>query len=387
MARIKTNELARRVQLDGLDRTVCHLQESLDKGLLRPADFHIRPLFEALVPDGREWIDTYCRKGNDGGFLMEAGAVDTAAFRNISGQVVYSATMEAYVLASQIGARLCRTIQTQLNGEKIPGISQLGDKSEIVGEGQPYPLVGVGEDWVDTPETIKRGLIVPITKEALFFDRTGLLLDRCRAVGESIGINKEKRILDMVLGVTNNYKWKGTAYDTYQATTPWINTTASNSAAAFIWTKMDAVLQIFQALTDPNTAEPIVINPRQIICNGAYTAGINAILNATQVIFDQNANAGTAQYQTWTPNPIGRYEIFSNGLINARYTAGSVTATSWFCGDFQRAFAYMENWPITVEQDTGGDLNFSHDIVMRFKASERGVPAVMDPRYVNISNA
>ena len=80
----------------------------------------------------------------------------------------------------------------------------------------PYPHLGFGEDYIETPSTTKRGFIVPVTKEAIFFDRTHLVLSRAAEVGEVLGLNKEKRLIDLVIGVTNNYKWKGTTYNTYQ---------------------------------------------------------------------------------------------------------------------------------------------------------------------------
>jgi hypothetical protein len=55
----------------------------------------------------------------------------------------------------------------------------------------------------------------------------------------------------------------------------------------------------------------------------------------------------------------------------------------WFIGDFRRALAYMENWPITVAiSPPGSEADFNQDIVVRFKASERGAAAVINPRYV-----
>ena len=87
----------------------------------------------------------------------------------------------------------------------------------------PYPQLGFGEDYIETPSTTKRGFIVPVTKEAIFFDRTHLVLSRAAEVGEILGLNKEKRIIDVVIGATNNYKWKGTTYNTYQTSAPWIN--------------------------------------------------------------------------------------------------------------------------------------------------------------------
>ena len=64
----------------------------------------------------------------------------------------------------------------------------------------PYPSLGLGEDYIETPSTTKRGFIVPVTQEAIFFDRTHLILQRAAEVGEILGLNKEKRLLDLVIG-------------------------------------------------------------------------------------------------------------------------------------------------------------------------------------------
>jgi hypothetical protein len=53
---IKYRELRRRFDLDGAERTVQHLSEALRERHLRPEDFSLRDLAEALVPDGREWV-------------------------------------------------------------------------------------------------------------------------------------------------------------------------------------------------------------------------------------------------------------------------------------------------------------------------------------------
>ena len=69
-------------------------------------------------------------------------------------------------------------------------------------------------------------------------------------------------------------------------------------------------------------------------------------------------------------------------LVDHGVTAANA-AGYWYLGNFRKAFAYMENWPITVTQSaSGSEADFEQDIVVRFKASERGVPAVLNPRYV-----
>jgi len=86
-------------------------------------------------------------------------------------------------------------------------------------------------------------------------------------------------------------------------------------------------------------------------------------------------------------NPLGNYRVVESRLAYRRIVASGVAAAEakkyWFIGDFKKAFAYMENWPITVTQSpANSEADFSQDIVVRFKASERGAAAVINPRYV-----
>jgi hypothetical protein len=79
--------------------------------------------------------------------------------------------------------------------------------------------------------------------------------------------------------------------------------------------------------------------------------------------------------------------VFESRLAYRRIVASGVASADakkwWFIGDFRKAFAYMENWPITVTQaPLGSEADFNNDVVLRFKASERGAAAVLNPRYV-----
>ena len=84
------------------------------------------------------------------------------------------------------------------------------------------------------------------------------------------------------------------------------------------------------------------------------------------------------------------YQVQESRLMYRRLLAAGVTNPQavWFLGDLQKAFAYMENWPITVSQSTlNSEAEFTQDIVVRFKASERGAAAVLNPRYVVMSTS
>lgn len=376
---INCRELKRRYELDGPQQTVRHLSEALREGHLKPADFSLRDLAESLVPDGRQWVaELDPRRG--GTALLEAGeAVDVTAFTNITGQVIYSKILAGMQNEEFVASRLVETVPTRLDGEKIPGIGQLGDQAQVVQPGMPYPSVGFGEDWIETPSTTKRGFIVPITKEAIFFDRTNLVLRNAEQVGQSLGLNKEKRILDVLIGAVNNFKWQGVEHDTYQAAAPWVNVVSGNALAD--WTNLDAVEQAFADITDPNTGEPILIRGNTLLVPPALRATALRVIGATQVRMGDLASGSGVT--TVSANPVSNYQVESSRLLKARLAAAGLATDTWFAGDFRRAFAYMENWPITVTQaPQNSEADFSQDIVLRFKASERGAAAVIEPRAV-----
>ena len=94
------------------------------------------------------------------------------------------------------------------------------DAVGVVASGMPFPHAGFGERYIEAPSTTKRGFIVPVTKDAIFFDRTHMLLKNAAEVGEALGVNKEKRIAQLIAGITNNYKENGSSFNTYQTAAP-----------------------------------------------------------------------------------------------------------------------------------------------------------------------
>jgi hypothetical protein len=379
---IKYRELKRRYDLDGPRRTTAHLSEALTQRQLRPEDFSIRDLAESLVPDGHEWVRSLDPRTASGVSLQEASeGVDVTAFLNVTGQVIYSRMMDSYLQDAFVMSRLVETIPTRFDGEKIPGIAGLTGNDEEVHPGMPYPHLGFGEDYIETPGTTKRGYIVPVTREAVFFDRTHLVLSRASEVGELLGLHKEKRLLDLLIGASNNYKWRGTAYNTYQTSAPWVNVKAGNELVD--WTNVDAAEQLFADMLDPNTGEPVLIKATTVLVMPAYRHAANRVFSASEIDYTASGAATT----TRAANPLHGYRVYDSRLAYRRIiNAGQIASDAakwWFVGDFRRAFAYMENWPITVTQSgAGSEADFNQDIVMRFKASERGAAAVINPRYV-----
>jgi hypothetical protein len=375
-------DIKRRYELEGAQNTIKHLGEALRDKHLRPDDFSLRDLAEALIPDGPQWVRGLDPRNSDGSRLLESGdGVDVTAFLNVTGQVIYARILEAYSQEAFVVSKLVETIPTRLDGEKIPGVTGLADDLDQIRPGMPYPSLGFGEDYIETPATEKRGLIVPVTKEAIFFDRTNLVLSRAAEVGELLGLNKEKRLLDLVIGATNNYKWRGASYDTYQSSGAWVNTLTGN--ALVDWTNVDAAEQLFAGMLDPNTGEPVLIQANTVLVMPAYRHAALRVFYAPEVRYTASGSATT----TIAANPLGNYQVYDSRLAYRRILATGASESAakqwWFMGDFRKAFAYMENWPITVAQSPlGSEADFNSDIVVRFKASERGAAAVLNPRYV-----
>lgn len=392
VALINARELSRRIQLEGVEATLIHLEDAFAEGHLTPQDFSIRDLAEATIfsgtgePIGREWVRRLGPQKSGGMVRLEAeDGVDATAFLNISGQLAYNSVMQGYNQEIFIGDQLVETIQTDLSGERIPGITGVSDPSDdTVHPGMPYPHLGFGEDYVDTPATTKRGFIISILKETIFFDRTNEVTSRGRTVGEVLARRKEKRILDTVMGILNTFKWRGTTYNTYQSAAPWINMKGSNAVdPGNGWVQIDAMEQLFVDMLDPNTGEPITIEPRQILHMPARRQQFRQVLNGDMV------RTTTGAYSTYRNDMIGSYQLLSSRFAYRRLIAAGESAANskdyWYAGDFKKGFVYMQNWPITVVQSPqNSEAEFNQDIVFRMKASERGVAAVRDPRAVAI---
>lgn len=388
MKLVNKRELKRQYELEPR-RCVQQLQESLESKKLRPEHFSVRDLFESLVENGRELLEqmSYRKSGGlgmrDVSLLEFAGAVDTSAFSSITGQIIYNRIKEAYDDPAFIWQDLCTTVQTQfLDGERIPEIGRIGDKAEIVEEGAIYPNVGLNEAFIDTAPTKKRGFIVPVTREIVIADRTGVLLKYAGEGGFWLGRNKEKRVLDVVTGITNNYKRNNTATNTYLTAGAYINDQTGNalSGAGNEWRALELAELLFDAITDPNTGEPIAVVPDTLIVPSALKRTANRIVGATEVVtVDNRANAATTR--TVSPNPYAGsgIKVVSSPYIKSR----NGSATKWFFGKPKEAINYMEVWDVeTLQAASNSEAEFIQDILMRFKCSERGVAQVVEPRVM-----
>lgn len=370
---------------DDRGAAVQSITELLESGDLKPDQFSLRQLFESTVEDGREILDMIDPRRKSGGRDLReaANAVSTSDFSNITGQIIFSKIKEGYTNPQFLWPELVDQQQTPFPyGERIPGVGPIGDKMDAVGEGKEYPVAGLNEEYIDIPATAKKGLIVDVTREAVVFDRTNLVLKQASDLGYSHGLQLEKRVLDVATGQVNNYKRNGVATNTYLGSGAYIN---SGSNTLTDWTSIQTAELLFDAITDPNTGEPVVLQAASLLVPSALKRSANRILTASEIgHVDNQANASTVR--TVGSNPLDKgfygqpkYGVLSNAFVKARTSS----ASTWFFGDFKKAFCRFFNWDMEIT--TAADNNeqmFRRDIWMSHKVSVRDVISVLEPRYV-----
>lgn len=370
------------------------LRESFAKKALRPADFDLGALFVECFG----W-ETYveCRGGKrlandvftEQRLAENQGAVSTSAFQNISGQVVYSAIMDKYDSEENVFTKLIPEEQVTngtLDGEKIAGLTEMGDEIAVRNELQPYQLAGVGENWIYAPAAKDRGIIVPVSWEAVFADRTGRLLEYCGDVGKWAGVNREKRAIDCVIDentTAHRYNWRTAGaiatYGDNSGSHSWDNLAASNTLVD--WTDIDTAEQLFNGLVDPFTGEPIVAEARHLVVAKGLEKTAMRIASATELRVTTPGYAVSANpNQTVVANPYaGKFEIVSSRLLGARLA----TDTDWFLGDITKLAKYRVAEKMNVlPAPSGNHDEFHRRVVQQYRVNERGAYYVREPRVM-----
>lgn len=392
---IKGQSLKQLYESLGPVECVGRLQEGLQKKVFRPEDFSLRDLAESFVGPG--WVRSLnpLNTARYGAVpIQEAGdGVDISAFSNITGQILFTKILEGWQDATMIAENLFNTVQTEFDGEKLPWLSHpYSEGDQDIHPGKPYPETAFGERFIQTPHTTKKGEIVSITKEMVYFDRPGQALTRANEIGKYVGYQKEQICLKVLLGLVNNYNLNGTSYNTYLTAGSWVN--SQSSAPLVDWTSINEAFVLFQNILDPDTSLPIVTEPKALFVMPARLFTARRITAATEVRSTSPSFAaspaadspGNVQMISGNPLPWS-LEVFTSPIAYQLLLNSGLTAAQaqdyWYMGDFKRSLWYMQNWPLQLEQAPPNNIAmFERDLVVRVKASEKGYPVVDEPRYL-----
>ena len=317
-----------------------------------------------------------------------AGANSTAAFLNITQQFAYTTVLDAYDIPSRVFSGAIPTRQSKFKNERVPGISHIGDESDVVEENKPFPEVGVSEDWIDTPMTKKRGMVARASKECVFFDQTGEFMNRLSFLGDWLGVNDEKRAIACIADTgetkTNEYRytWRNTKIATYgdnSGTHTWDN--LAGSLTLVDYNSINTAWQVLVGIRDPYTGEPQNVNMKHICVPPAlaFTVpfALKGMVRRTAPGYATSGNpAGTE-----IPNPTGDIVGNLQTLTSQLFRDATGSDANWFIGDIGAAFEQIENWPLTVNTlGAGSQLEFDNDVIFQSRVSKRSTFNTKQPR-------
>jgi hypothetical protein len=383
----------------------------------KPEDFSLRELAEGLLGSAWRIMFDDSQRGTlakmtaarslveQGAGLMESTGfgLDPTAFLNINtftsvvGGLIEVKILESFQNPQLIADTLAPAEPTKLNGQKIIGLQSMGDLARKRLPGESHTRAQFGERWVQTPETRENALAVDVLKEAVFFDLTSDVLNMASSVGDALAYRKELEVIDSVIGVTNNFNYNGTAYNTYQTskTLGYLNDISNPMTD---WTSFQAYVLQFMRVEDPHTGKRIMIQPNTILVLPAKIATANMILNATAI--ERRTGAGATTPQT-TSNPLfaaqgaanpygGQFQIVTSPLLEVRALAAdglnlaqNVADEYWWMMQSGKSFKYMQNYPLTISQAAPNQYEMlDKGIVASYFANERGIPAIVSPWHV-----
>lgn len=377
-------ESRRRVrQGKALPKGMIAFQEGINRGQATLLDFGLRPLFEALVPGGQHHIK---HMGSHRDYMnlcgqisfTEADGTTSRDFADVTHELLSATAMAAYSRPIFIGSQLVTTMPSDLKTERMAKMAALGDEAGIVAEGEPFPIAKRGTDYVDIGEAKKRGFQLPITREAVFFNRTQQAIDDATEVSTAMALRKERRILDVVTGQVQNWQPKQSNLSTNTFQTggggdAFDNTVSSNGLTNYL--AIDAVRAKARNMVDPSNGERIVLGPMpQTLIPDEISGQVYAWMNAPE----HRETVGSIQ--TVGPNPVQRYQqsVVTNEYVSERTGSG----TTWFHGNAPKAFVYKEHWAYSlIRVPANSHYMATHDLVADLVASEFGDPFVVNPRY------
>lgn len=310
-----------------------------------------------------------------------AEAMHAAGMPILTGQLLHPVFIKAYEYNLGSVLQLVQEVTSKRSTEKIPGITS-HDNLELVPEGEPFEESGGLEKYADIKNN-KYGKKISLTKEAVLFDQTGLILDRARKIGVKTGIHLQQFVIQKVCdyatvatgeGANKSLVINGTARTMYADTHASWDTYANDNLgnAVLSHNSLVAALALFAGLKD-DTGDLVMVNPRFLIVPAAL------LVTAKELV------GSDMQYDTANR----AMNVFKNAftIVSSPYI-DLTSSTAWFVGDPTMQTRLQWVWkPRTESLGATSQIAFDSDIVSQFKCSYFAGIGSTDYRYVVKGNA
>ena len=396
---------------------------------IKAEQFSVAELAEAIVGANRRFFFDPANQGSMSGALqhrmlveqqypgdrralLEATGVgvdptaflDINAFTSVVGGLIEVKILENFQSPMFLAEALMPAMPTKLNGQKVFNAARIGDHAIRRVPGEPHARAQFAERYVTTPATRENSLAVDVYKETVFYDLTGNILEMAASVGEWLGYRKELDVIDCFIGVTSQssgvsaFNYGGTTYNAYSASQTIGKSTLVNqqSNALNDWTNIESSWLLFARMQDPETGTRVLTNPNVIVVNPAKLNTAKLILGAARTEVRTSggttqATAPTLQVRDTPALPTATKSRFTGRRSSStRCTDATGLNLSqsnanlyWWHFERGRPFKYMQNWPLTTWQFSGGQYELlDKGIVATYGANERGIPSVWSPWHV-----
>jgi hypothetical protein len=317
------------------------VHDVIESKKMRPEDFSIREIYEAVTSD---------------------------MFPQITGELINAKVIDGYSTAATIGDQLVTTVPSKLEVETIVGFTDV-DTPEIVPEAAPYNAGTIGEKYV-TIRNIKYGKLMAVTEEAIMFDRTGQLLTRAQRIGEKAAYYKEQLIVEKAIDVNSDaYAVSGTPGVVFRAAASGNHKINSRTATPFGEAGLEEAYKLMHNMTDDN-GDYVVINPSGLTCLIPQDLYVEALQMVQSTLVPENTDNAVNIYK-------GAFKVLTSPFITRNSTS------TWYLGDWKQDLLWTEVWPLeTQTMKPGSEDEFKKDIKAQFKIRFFGGCGYIDHKHV-----
>lgn len=398
---------------DGPYEFRARVSELRKRGVLNPDTLNFRGLLEGCMatprdPFGERAKDSYVRgmRLANRGMFEAMDAVGASTFADIGGQLLVDHVRDNYELAmkevDQLGIPNRSNPAQNLGTHKDPWLSRVYEEPQIVNPGQTFPWAHFSEQWATLPAPERRELGIAIEWEMIYADKTKQAFNRAQGVGEKMGLNKAKRILAVVTGLSytkgqqtyaaQQFNYNGTGYDVYGTSGLWINKKSGLTVTTY--DHITSIEELFGHMTDLATGDSIdvAVDNRKVLCVWDKQWDLHGAMLASDVLRGSFPTSGDNIQQHYNSPLKSIYQVVPSKLLYNMLTThlpggANLTAAQakqyLFWGNFAKAFGYREVYPITITQaPPQNPAEFYQSISIQVKTSEYGVPYSENPQEV-----
>ena len=352
-----------------MSRELINLVEAYENkyGDKRTAHQEIGKKIRSLLESGKLDVNRISFKGlatelNDKKELSEG--LTSSAFPVISSEIISSMIIKGYTEFPKAGDQLVTTVPSRLKESKIPGWASIGRIREVR-ERESYSDVNPPTEKYVRIANKKYGGLMDLTKEDLFFDQTGNLLNEARKLGMEGARFREELIMNTVIDALSTALDLGVLYSGGNSN---LKTTAPLGTAGWQNVHVSLMEKKDDSVPTPKPVWVMGTRPLMLIPPNLWPTAEKLKRNERGDLGTGNLDVNLAQ---------NMFDI----IVNPYLASGSTTL--WY-GDFKSQFRWEEVWPLETFTRVGQDTEqgFNNDVIQQFKVSLFGGCGATDTRYV-----